>query len=322
MSEAGCTYVVMEATSEGMKLYRHVGIDFDAAIFTNLTPEHLPSHGGSFDKYKLEKTKLFRSLKQSGSIIANADSEHADFYLQFPAKEKITYGIDKGDYKAENISDTISGVDFTVKNSPYHLSILGKFNIYNALPAIVLGLSLNIPDEKIRQGIADLKTIPGRMEEIKEGQNFTVIVDYAHEKVSMNEVLNTARNMAGANKVIVLLGAEGGGRDKTKRAHMGEAAAKKADYIICSNVDPYDDDPTEILEDIAKVSEQFDKIRNQNLFVIEDRREGIAKALSLAAAGDIVVITGKGAEQTMIIGGKTIPWDDRLVVREELKKIL
>lgn len=321
MVKAGCTHIIMEATSEGLKLYRHVGIEFDCGIFTNLTPEHLPNHGGSFEKYKLEKTKLFKSLSSDGITISNSDSEFSDYFLNFAPTKKITYGIDSGEFQATKILDSTEGVDFEVKNHQYHLNILGKFNIYNALPAIALGEALQIPYEKISEGIKNLKVIPGRMEQINEGQNFTVIVDYAHEKVSMNAVLDTARNMAGKNKVIVLLGAEGGGRDKVKRGLMGEAAGKKADFVICSNVDPYEDDPIPIVEDIANASEQFGKVRNQNLFVIEDRRDGIAKALSLAKPSDIVLVTGKGAEQTMIIDGKSIPWDDRLVTREELKKL-
>ena len=333
IADSGCTHVVMEATSEGMKLMRHIGISFDAAIFTNLTPEHLPSHGGSFENYKKAKAKLFISLMEhikqlDGKYvkrisIINNDSEHAQYYSSFPADTKKTYGIKNvADFQATAISDSPSGVDFDVEGERYHLSILGAFNVYNALPAIVLGKVLEIPTEKIRQGLADLKVIEGRMQKIDMGQTYTVIVDYAHEKVSMNAVLDTARNMAGHHNVIVLLGAEGGGRDKAKRAHMGEAAAKKADYVICSDVDPYEDDPKEIVEDIAQVAEQFGKVRNLNLFVIEDRRTGIAKALALAQTGDIVVITGKGAEQTMIKYGKSIPWDDRLVVKEELKKSL
>jgi UDP-N-acetylmuramoyl-L-alanyl-D-glutamate--2,6-diaminopimelate ligase len=332
MLDSGCTHVVLEATSEGMKLYRHVGIIFDGAIFTNLTPEHLPSHGGSFEKYKKVKTRLFRSLKHHDKTlngkkipslsIVNADSPHAEYYSQFFANKKLSFGLAKGaDLVAENIRDTVSGVDFDVNNQTYHLSILGKFNVYNALAAIALGQALNIPKEKISEGLANLKVIAGRMEQIYEGQNFTVIVDYAHEKISMNALLDTAKTIAGVHKVIVLLGAEGGGRDKSKRPAMGEAAGKKADFVICSNVDPYSDDPTPIVEDIAKASEQFGKVREKNLFVIEDRRLGIRKALQLATEGDIVLITGKGAEQTMLIGGKSISWDDRKIVREELIRI-
>jgi UDP-N-acetylmuramoyl-L-alanyl-D-glutamate--2,6-diaminopimelate ligase len=138
----------------------------------------------------------------------------------------------------------------------------------------------------------------------------------------MTGVLKTAQEIKKADgKVIVLLGAEGGGRDKAKRAAMGEVAAKLADFVVVSNVDPYDDDPKEIIEDIVKVVEKFGKTRGQNLFAIEDRREGIRKAVSIAKENDIVIITGKGAEQSMIIAGKKIPWDDRVVVREVLSSI-
>lgn len=333
MVNEGCTHVVMEATSEGMKYWRHVGIVFDCAIFTNLTPEHLPSHGGNFEKYKQIKARLFLSLKKHrkklrGETVAslsilNFDDEHHRYYKQYRADRKITYGLrDGAELRATDINETTVGVDFKIGTASYRLAMLGRFNVYNALPAIALGRMLHIKEEGIRVGIAALKNIPGRMEMIDAGQDFTTIVDYAHEKVSMNLLLDAGRNMAKDRKVIVLLGAEGGGRDKTKRAHMGEAAARKADCVVCSNVDPYEDDPTPIVEDIAKAAEQFGKKRGEDLFVIEDRRDGIRKALSLAHPGDIVLITGKGAEQSMIIGGKSYPWDDRKVVREELERLM
>ena len=137
----------------------------------------------------------------------------------------------------------------------------------------------------------------------------------------MNAVLDTAKDLAGTRKIVVLLGAEGGGRDKAKRPALGEISAKKADFVVISNTDPYEDDPKEICEDIAVAAEKFGKIRGKDLFVIEDRREGIKKALSLAAQNDVVLITGKGAEQSIIIGGKHYPWDDRIVVKEELRRL-
>jgi UDP-N-acetylmuramyl tripeptide synthase len=200
---------------------------------------------------------------------------------------------------------------------------LGKFNVYNALPAIIIGRLFGVNNDLIAKGLMNLKVIPGRMEKIDAGQDFTVLVDYAHEKESMTNALETVNGMKKPEaKVIVLLGAEGGGRDKAKRPIMGEIAAKMADFVIVSNVDPYLDDPQQILEDIAVASEKNGKIRNQNLFVIEDRRLGIKKALSLAKTNDIVLITGKGAEQSIVIGGKRFAWDDREVVKEELKQIL
>ncbi|TSC91380.1 MAG: Uncharacterized protein CEN90_509 [Parcubacteria group bacterium Licking1014_17] len=335
MVKEGCKYCVVETTSEGIKQHRHRGIHYDIAVFTNLTPEHLPSHGGSFEKYKQAKGKLFESLAKHNhkhvagkliepTIIINNDSEHKDYFLSFRASQKITYGLNQGaDYAAENVRDTASGVEFSVKGVMFHLGILGRFNVYNALPAIIICRLFKVPDLLIERGLKNLRLIPGRMELINEGQNFTVIVDYAHEKESITAVLETAQKIIkpGA-KIIILLGAEGGGRDKFKRPVMGKLAGEMADYVIASNVDPYEDDPTEIAEDIARAAEEAGKIRNQNLFVIEDRRQGIKKALELAKSGDIVIITGKGAEQSIFIGGKKYDWDDRTVTKEELNKLL
>ena len=334
MVDAQCTHCVIETTSEGLKQHRNVGIQYDIGVFTNLFPEHLPSHGGSFDTYKKMKGRMFASLgtrrrKMLGNgqvekvIIANAASEHAPYFLGFPADRKITFAVGKkADYTAEDVQSSDSGVAFKVGDAGFKLSIPGAFNVSNALPAIVISRLAGIDDASIARGLVSLSVIPGRMERIEEGQNFTVFVDYAHEGESMRNVLETAASMrAPGGRIIVLLGAEGGGRDKAKRPIMGELCGKMADYVIVSNVDPYEDDPIEILEDVAVAAEKAGKTRDTNLFVIEDRRAGIQKALSLAAVGDIVLITGKGAEQSITIGGRKFDWDDRIVVREELKKL-
>ncbi|HEY4526294.1 MAG TPA: cyanophycin synthetase, partial [Candidatus Paceibacterota bacterium] len=210
-----------------------------------------------------------------------------------------------------------------VGDAKFRLGIPGAFNVSNALPAILISRLANIDDASIARGLASLSIIPGRMERIEEGQNFTVFVDYAHEGESMRNVLETATAMRSPDgKIIVLLGAEGGGRDKAKRPIMGTLTGKMADYVVISNVDPYEDDPQEILEDIARATEKAGKTRDANLFIIEDRRAGIEKALSLAKDGDVVLITGKGAEQSMVLGGRSIPWDDRVVVKEELRQLV
>lgn len=333
MVKNGCTHCVIETTSEGLKQFRHIGINYDYAVFTNLTPEHLNSHEGSFEKYKITKGKLFESLGKNKKkkinnklikkiIIANNDSDHADYYLSFPADKKITYSINnRSDIRATNINTNNDGISFTVEQHDFNSPILGEFNISNILPAIIIAKEEQVSLDKIQEGLSELKMIPGRMELIDEKQNFTVIVDYAHEKESMTKALQTAKKIAGDQKVIVLLGAEGGGRDTTKRYEMGKIAAKLADFVVVSNVDPYNDDPEKIIEDIAVASQKYGKIKNENLFTITDRRNGIVKALQLAKTKDVVIITGKGAEQSIIINGQSSPWDDRLVVREELKKI-
>lgn len=333
MVKNGCKFCIVETTSEGIKQYRHIGVYYDMAVFTNLSPEHLEAHGGSFEKYKQMKTKMFAVLSSHKKvidgkriekvIIANKDSEYAEHFLNFQADKKITFAINnKADYIADNIQETNTGVSFEVAKVIFKIGILGKFNVYNALPAIIVCRLVGVNDHLIAKGLLELQIIPGRMEKIDEGQNFTVLVDYAHEKESITNILQTANNMkSGEAKTIILLGAEGGGRDKAKRPIMGELAAKMADFVIVSNVDPYEDDPKQILEDIAVSSEKFGKVIDQNLFVIEDRKSGIQKALLLARDGDIVLITGKGAEQSIVIGGKRSSWDDRRVVREELKFI-
>jgi UDP-N-acetylmuramoyl-L-alanyl-D-glutamate--2,6-diaminopimelate ligase len=337
MQKAGCKFAIIETTSEGIKQWRHIGIDYDYAVFTNLYPEHLASHNNNFEEYKKAKGKLFAVLKEKDkkpkvlegktilkTSIVNIDNPYSNYFLSFDADKKITYGlIPSADIKTSNIVVTENGSNFTVDGHLYEVNIPGEFNVENSLPAIALCQSLGVSLETIALGLAKIKNIPGRMEKIDAGQNFKVYVDYAHQKESMEGLLNTAKIMVRQNhgKIILLLGAEGGGRDKTKRAEMGKLAGRMADYIIVSNVDPYDDDPKEIIDDIAKVVEVSGKTQETNLFAIEDRRDGIRKALSLAKENDLVLITGKGSEQSMIIGRKTIPWDDRVVVKEEIEKL-
>jgi UDP-N-acetylmuramoyl-L-alanyl-D-glutamate--2,6-diaminopimelate ligase len=335
MLKNGCVCAIVEATSEGIKQWRHKGIDFDFLIFTNLSPEHLPSHNYSFEKYRQTKGKIFASLKNypdkylagryiKKTIIVNIDDPHSYYFLGFSAERKITFGIyNPADYQATDLQNKEGKLSFAVNGKTYHLNVIGDFNVYNALPAIALcDLLGNIDYEQVKAGLFNVCSLPGRMEVIEGGQKFLVLVDYAHEPKSMELALKNALVLRKPNgKLIVLLGAEGGGRDKTKRPKMGEIAAKLADIVVISNVDPYDDNPAEIIEEIAQAAEKNNKTRGRDLFLIEDRRAGIQKCLAMAKEGDVVLITGKGAEQSMIIKGKKIPWDDRCVVKEELEKL-
>ena len=330
MRTAGMEIVVLEMTSEGMKQFRHIGIPVDIAIFTNLTPEHLTSHKGSFENYKKAKSALFAAIQHpkktlrdrlvARTIFANADSEHAPYYLGFPADVKKTFGFTAGDLVAENIDSSKTGVSFTAGGESYHLAIPGSFNVYNALPAILTAQALGVSNTDIRTGLDTLAVIPGRMEEIEEGQDFSVFVDYAHEPASLGAVLASAKHLRGeSGKTILLFGGQGGGRDWRKREPMARLAASEANYVVISNEDPYDDDPQKIVDELSDKVASFGKTRDLDLFPIFDRREGIKKALSLAQKGDIVLITGKGAEQTMMVKGGAIPWNERAIVREIVK---
>jgi len=315
MKEKGVAIVVMEMTSEGMKQYRHAGIPVDIAVFTNLTPEHLGSHKGDFEVYKKAKSPLFKALlhpkKQflnkgvERTIIANADSEHSEYYLSFSADKKITFGIHKGDIRADD--------------EKIELSIPGTFNVYNALPALIIGRIFEIPEQKIREGLKSLSVIPGRVEAIREGQNFSVFVDYAHEPAGLTAILETAHSLKKnpSSKIILLTGVIGGGR--ASRIPMIEIASKKADYIIITTEDPYDEDPHKLINELARAATQQGMHGGKNLFPITDRREAIQKALSLAQSDDIVLITGKGAETTMMTKAGAVSWNERSIVRELVK---
>ncbi len=329
-----CKYAVLEVPSEGQSQYRHVGIHFDVLVFTNVTEELMASHNFRMDVLHKHNKRVFtQTAKQKPKridgkkvpqmIVANADSADSKAYTDFAVDKIISYSIkSKSDYHAKNIKLDQAGTDFVVKNVDYRINIVGAINVVNAVAAVATARELGVLPAQIEQGFRSLESIPGRMESIDEGQGFTVFVDYAHEEVGMQALMESAAAMKTKSaKTIVLLGAEGGGRDKKKRPIMGKIAGYNADYVVVSNVDPYSDPPMPIIEDIAAGAERAGKKRNQNLFLIEDRRAGIRKALQLAHKGDQVYITGKGSEQSMVIGGKSSAWDDRKVVREELKKL-
>ncbi len=335
MKDSGCQAAVMEVPSEGVEQWRHKGINFDAAVLTALYPEYLETHGWSYERCKKMHLKIFQELngqkrkiingkKIPKIIVLNNDNKEKDLFSLCRADKIITYAINSpADFRTQNIEAADDGVKFSVGAEEYEIKIPGEFNVDNGLAAIALAKNLGISQEDIKKGLASLNNVPGRMEKIDAGQKFSLIVDYAHDAVSLEALLKAGQKIKKSidNTVIVLLGAEGGGRDKKKRPLMGELAAKMADYVIVSNVDPYDDDPQEIMEDIARAAEKSGKTRNKNLFLIESRRQGIEKAIELAKEGDVILLTGKGAEQSMIAGNKKIPWDDREVAREILEKI-
>ena len=294
-----CKYAIIEVTSEGIKQHRHRFLDFKVAVFTNLAPEHIEAHG-SFEKYREAKGKLFQATKEIHII--NVEDKNSDYFLKFPAKRKITYGLRKGDINLEN--------------TQIKLKIPGEFNLYNALAAISTAISQGIDKNFAIKVLEEFKGVPGRMEEVIL-KPFKVIVDYAFTPNALGKVYQTLRNTQYGipnTKLICVLGACGGGRDKWKRPVLGELAAKYCDEVIVTNEDPYDEDPWQIIEQVASGTKG--KARK-----ILDRREAIREALKLAKEGDIVVITGKGCEPSIVIKGKKIPWDDRKVVREEFKNL-
>jgi len=326
-----CEYAVIEVTSEGIKQYRTRFIDFDIAVFTNLTPEHIDSHRG-FENYKKAKGELFRSSKR---LIINLDDKHRDYFLSFPAEEKYGYGINisrnklRSDMKdliiAKDIKVTKNGVSFKVKDTYFNLKLLGEFNIYNCLAAISVGLSEGIPLRIIKKALEKVKSIPGRMEIVLETPK--TIVDYAHTPDALKKVYKISSKFKSKNsKLICVLGSAGGGRDKWKRRELGKIAKEYCDCIILTNEDPYDENPLGIIKDIEKGLRNYLNLVGSSsnlLYKILDRRKAIRKALKLAKEKDVIIITGKGCEPWMCVkNNKKIPWDDRKIAREEYYKIL
>jgi len=296
----GCQYAILEVTSEGIKQHRQRFLDFKVGVFTNLAPEHIEAHG-SFENYKKAKGKIFQATKEIHVI--NLEDENSDYFLRFPAKRKITYGLKKGEINLEN--------------TKLKLKIPGEFNLYNALAAISVAVSQGIDKELAIKTLEEFLGVPGRMEEVIS-QPFKVVVDYAFTPNALEKVYQTLQNSKFKNsnsKMICVLGACGGGRDKWKRPVLGGLAAKYCDEVIVTNEDPYDEDPWQIIEQVAAGAKG--KARK-----ILDRREAIREALRLAKEGDLVVITGKGCEPSICLaGGKKIPWDDRIVVKEEVQRL-
>jgi UDP-N-acetylmuramoyl-L-alanyl-D-glutamate--2,6-diaminopimelate ligase len=327
---ANCQIAVIESSSEGVLQSRHVGIHYDAMVFTNLTPEHVEAHGG-FENYKQAKLTFFRNLEKAAhkkihgqkipkSIVANIDSEHAKDFLNFQVDNKITFGkAEQANVRGEKMIASEDGVSFAVNGTEIDLKLNGVFDFYNALAALSTARVLGIDLATAKTAIEKVDNVPGRMEVINEGQNFQVMVDYAHEPESLKQLFQTVEDWK-HNRIIHVFGSAGGGRDTAKRTTLGKLAGKLADLVIVTNEDSFDEDPGDIIQAIAEGAEISGKVLGKNLFREPDRRLAITKALQMAEENDLVLITGKGTEQKMVFADRTIPWDDRTVTREELKK--
>ncbi len=286
-------------------------------------------------KNNLHKLDLSRVLK---TIIVNGDDNYASYFLNFWSEVKMAYTlkpeININDFaknivselavkdftllKGLDISSSIDGVSLSIGNKTIKLNMLGEFNAYNALAAYAVGLNQRIDPEKLKTGLESVSGLPGKLELISAGQNFTAIVDYSFEPQALTK-LYEAIALIPHEKIIHLLGSTGGGRDRARRPILGKIAAEKADIVIVTNEDPYDEDPAIIINAVSAGAEEAGKILNVNLFKLLDRREGIKKALELAEEGDLLLFTGKGAEQYICVaGGQQVAWDERIVVKEEI----
>lgn len=293
MLRAGCRYAVIETSSEGIRNSRHLEIDYDAAVLTNLTPEHIESHG-SFEKYRAEKEKLFAQLSKSYPkavggrrivklSVINVDDPNSGNFWQYEVEKRLGYGLDPELPDAlhpiipQNLAITSSGTTFSVNGVNFRLNLPGRFNVYNALAAIAVAIGWGLDLNQVSAKLAEVTTMDGRMEQIDCGQPFKIYVDYAHTPESLEQVYQTLRAQldtpnralsaapvadaapipAPAPRLIAVLGSCGGGRDKAKRPILGRLAGQYADIAVITNEDPYDERPEAIIEQVAAGAEEI-----------------------------------------------------------------
>ncbi len=315
---AGETHVVMEVSSHALAQERVAGIDFDVAAFTNLTQDHLDYHG-DMGAYREAKMKLFSRVSGEGRFgVVNADDLVASHFMSASQAPVYTYG-DGGESRALEIETGFGGTRF-VWDSPWgkvevRLNLLGRHNVWNALCAATICGGLGIPVDDVAAGLGALACVPGRFEAVDCGQDFFVIVDYAHTDDGLLNVLRASREMC-QGRVITVFGC-GGDRDRGKRPKMGKVAMTLSDRVFLTSDNPRSEDPARILLDAAVGLQQA---KGENYWVVEDRAEAIRRAIAMAEPGDLVMIAGKGHEDYQILGDKRIHFDDREVARAILKE--
>jgi len=328
MASKGVQCCIMEVSSHALEQGRVKGTDFRTAIFTNLTQDHLDYHH-TMEEYRSVKGLFFSRLgnvispwkEERKYAVLNADDAASTYFAAQTAAEVVTYGIDNdANVRASQISITAKGTFFHVDTfkgeADISLRMVGKFNVYNALAAITAALLEDVSLSDIKTSLEAVAGVNGRVESVDEGQDFAVIVDYAHTPDGLENVLRTVQEFA-AGKVLTVFGC-GGDRDRTKRPLMGKIAAKYSDHILVTSDNPRTEDPQLILKDIeAGLTE--DGVLPERYEMIVDRRDAIRKAIEMASPGDVVLIAGKGHETYQLIGGVVHDFDDRVVAKEVIR---
>ena len=329
MVEGGAEYAVLEATSHGLAQHRVTACDFDLAVVTNITHEHLDYHG-TFEEYRQAKARLFRSLTTSAHkpdtpkvAVLNIDDPSFSYLRDIPVDEQLTYGLKvNAQITARDIILSPSGVCFTAVTPqgpfPIKTHLVGRFNVYNALATIAVALSQEVPVTQIQEGIEAVTQLIGRMETIDLGQPFQVVIDFAHTPNSLKSALEAARGMT-KGQITVVFGCAGL-RDQEKRPVMGETAGRLADRIVITAEDPRTEDLGQIMAQIADGCERSGREEGVDYWRVGDRGEAIQFATDVAEEGDLVLITGKGHEKSMCFGTTEYPWSEHEAVREALSR--
>jgi UDP-N-acetylmuramoyl-L-alanyl-D-glutamate--2,6-diaminopimelate ligase len=330
MVEGRATHAVLEVTSHGLAQHRVAGCDFDVAVVTNVTHEHLDFHG-SLEAYRQAKTRLFRSLSHSFRkpgvpkvSVLNRDDDSFRYLRPLPADRHIVYAVDRdADVVARDVVLESDRTRFTLctpaGEAPVATSLVGVYNVYNALAAAAVGVALSLSLETVARGLTSVRGVPGRMECIEEGQPFLAVVDFAHTPNALRQALSTARRMIEPEGRVIVVFGSAGLRDREKRRMMGSLAGQLADVVIITAEDPRTESVEAIMVESAEAARSEGKRQDIDLFKVVDRGEAILRACQLARPGDIVIACGKGHEQSMCFGVKEYPWDDREAMRLALR---
>lgn len=304
---SGAEWLVLETTSHALAQHRTWAVPYSVSVMTNIGHEHLDYHG-TFERYRDAKKMLFTQTSHNRKGlqvgIANADDPSGELFAS-AAKNPVLYGLKKGNLKATEIKSTPAGSDYTatIGDDTYHIKchLPGSFNVYNSLAAVGVGRAIGMTKEQIEQGIASLKSVEGRMTHVDEGQDFGVIVDYAHTPESFEKLFKEVRPLT-KGRLIAVFGSAGR-RDVAKRAQQGEAAGRLCDIVIVTEEDDRDMDGQEILEQIAEGAEKAGKKRDKDLFLIHQREAAVAEAVKMAKKGDTILLLGKGHEKSILTNG-------------------
>lgn len=326
MKEQGVEWLVLETTSHALAQNRVWGIPFSVAVMTNVTHEHLDYHK-TFERYRDAKRELFKltnkNKKGMRTGVINAEDPSAALFAG-DVQNPLQYGLEKGDVQAKNVKLSPSGSEYsaTYKGVAYNIRcrLPGSFNVYNSLAAVCVGIQLGMSKEHIEQGIAALEGVEGRMTRIDEGQDFDVIVDFAHTPDSFEKLFKDLKPVV-KGRLIVMFGSAGR-RDEAKRAVQGELAGRFCDEVVVTEEDDRDIDGLEIMNQIAAGAEQAGKLRQKDLFLVHDRTEAIQFAINRAQAGDTVLLLGKGHEKTIERVDGEHDWDEIGIAHAAAKQVV
>ena len=318
VADVGAEFLVLEVTSHALSQHRIYGVPVEIAVFTNITAEHLDYHR-TFANYRKAKQKLFQQAKFG---VLNADDPNVGYFAkEYSSDDIITYGIEKGELRATEVKLESTGVEYACGDMRIKTQIPGRFNVYNSLAAVGVGRKIGLTNKQIEDGIYSLEAVEGRMTRVRTGQDFEVIVDYAHQPDALQKVFDSVKPGMKSGKIITVHGGAGR-RDHGTRVPRGEILGRESDIVIITEDDSRDENPAEIAGMFVEGAKKAGKTLDKDLFVELDRRKAIRKALEMANKGDLVLILGKGHEKTILRADGAHEFEDIKVAEELLKSMV